>query len=570
MPKAQLPISQPRRWTLTLLAMLAAGVSLYLSWLELQSGPSPLGCGGGDLDCDLVLSSRWSVWFGLPVTVFGAAVYVAVLAALVALPYVRSNGVSDLLYRGLIAAATAAVGSALWFTGLQMFVLHAFCPYCLAIHTCGLLLAVVLFTSKSSATASDDSARRALQLVMQPAAQPTAARAAATTPATQNSPPPRRALGVSAGLLLIAVLIGGQILAPPDTIEVVEFSPVADDSTAENTTGATDSDGHASAARATHSQSNPSHPPTDTNAAKSSTDPSSPDDSPSTEVPNDNPLNDNGRDETQPADDQGADKPADDYSPGDLSIFEAPPDESDPPATSPSVGSSANEHKSDSSASADDTPDSLFGAGDARSKEIPSGGRQLRLGGGRIKLDLDEHIVLGSPDAPYVLVELFDYTCPHCLEMSRTIEKARERYGAKLAVVLINVPLNPKCNPRIPRVHPKHHSACQIARMAYGVWRRRPEQFAAFHKWMFDGSDTRPYGEVRDRVKRLLGQEEYAAAMSDPDAARHIKECVRVFRLTGDKVMLPKMILGRAVLNGMPTNAEHLYELMERYLSIRP
>jgi uncharacterized membrane protein len=41
-------------------------------------------------------------------------------------------------------SATIAFGS-LWFIYIQNFLLHAFCPYCMSAHTCGLLIAVLTF-----------------------------------------------------------------------------------------------------------------------------------------------------------------------------------------------------------------------------------------------------------------------------------------------------------------------------------------------------------------------------------------------------------------------------------------
>ena len=45
------------------------------------------------------------------------------------------------------------------------------------------------------------------------------------------------------------------------------------------------------------------------------------------------------------------------------------------------------------------------------------------------RLDLDEQIILGSPDAPYLIAEMFDYACHHCRRLHGHVKKAQQRYG---------------------------------------------------------------------------------------------------------------------------------------------
>jgi hypothetical protein len=46
----------------------------------------------------------------------------------------------------LVPCAVLLLGAALWFTALQAFVLHRFCPWCLAAHACGAVAAALLLT----------------------------------------------------------------------------------------------------------------------------------------------------------------------------------------------------------------------------------------------------------------------------------------------------------------------------------------------------------------------------------------------------------------------------------------
>lgn len=121
----------------------AAGLafSSYLGWAALTSS-KVVGCSSGELfDCSHVLQSKWSTSFGIPVGVLAAGLYLTTLACLTVLSTVKANRVQMIAKGALIVCATSAAFAALWFIGLQLLVVERLCQYCLAAHTCGLLLA---------------------------------------------------------------------------------------------------------------------------------------------------------------------------------------------------------------------------------------------------------------------------------------------------------------------------------------------------------------------------------------------------------------------------------------------
>ena len=123
-------------------AMLAVGVIAFVLSVILTvhtlSGAGLVGCTAGT-GCDAVTHSKWSVVFGsLPVSALAALLYAAVLACVLLLP--RWRGFVPML----VTLATAALVSAAWFTGLQAFKIHRFCPYCMAAHLCGVILFVLV------------------------------------------------------------------------------------------------------------------------------------------------------------------------------------------------------------------------------------------------------------------------------------------------------------------------------------------------------------------------------------------------------------------------------------------
>lgn len=104
---------------------MALGVSIFLGVRSLQGAHAP-GCTEG---CDAVLTSRWAYFFGLPVSLPGAALYAAVLAF--SLRRTPPAGALRFLVRSL---EVGVLLGAVWFGYLQAGVLHAFCPWCTGCH----------------------------------------------------------------------------------------------------------------------------------------------------------------------------------------------------------------------------------------------------------------------------------------------------------------------------------------------------------------------------------------------------------------------------------------------------
>ncbi|CAN5247475.1 vitamin K epoxide reductase family protein [soil metagenome] len=114
-----------------LLALAGLGLSSYLLFFSLNGTiTSVAGCGEGG-DCANVLGSRWSQIFGLPVSGLAAGLYLVLLG---------------LTFRPakspLVCIAFLLLAGALWFTGLQIFVIRSFCPLCLAAHAIGTIAAM--------------------------------------------------------------------------------------------------------------------------------------------------------------------------------------------------------------------------------------------------------------------------------------------------------------------------------------------------------------------------------------------------------------------------------------------
>lgn len=121
-----LSASGGRLLDLLFLILVLAGFTLNLYLLFSRIADAGIaGCGGGP--CEQVLASRWSVVFGVPVTVFGALVYLGLVVSLT--PW------GGRLTTPLLGAV---LGSVCWFVFAQAVLIGKFCPWCLAAHGVGL------------------------------------------------------------------------------------------------------------------------------------------------------------------------------------------------------------------------------------------------------------------------------------------------------------------------------------------------------------------------------------------------------------------------------------------------
>lgn len=113
--------------SILILAFFGLADSAYLAQHEVTG--TPLLCTIQNLSgCNIVAASQYSHLFGIPLAVFGVLFYsiVFVLAALEIVIFDR------LLRRVLQIAALIGVAASLYFSLVQIFLIGAFCIYCLA------------------------------------------------------------------------------------------------------------------------------------------------------------------------------------------------------------------------------------------------------------------------------------------------------------------------------------------------------------------------------------------------------------------------------------------------------
>lgn len=131
------------RWVLTGLNALALVLTIIMSWHYLAGG-AMAGCGGGS-PCEKVLGSRWSEIAGiLPVSGLAMGVYLAIMVASFFAGPATGMPVRRMAWSAMLVLSGSVIGSAIWFTVLQKWIIRAFCPWCLAVHITGMLLSVLI------------------------------------------------------------------------------------------------------------------------------------------------------------------------------------------------------------------------------------------------------------------------------------------------------------------------------------------------------------------------------------------------------------------------------------------
>jgi uncharacterized membrane protein len=122
------------------LALAAVGVSTYLTIAHFTS-PDVLACSAnGTIDCAKVTTSAESEFLGIPVAVLGLVWAVAMAALCSPAAWRSSVGWVRAVRIGL---ASAGILFVLWLVYAELFIIHAICLWCTAMH----VLAFALFVT---------------------------------------------------------------------------------------------------------------------------------------------------------------------------------------------------------------------------------------------------------------------------------------------------------------------------------------------------------------------------------------------------------------------------------------
>jgi uncharacterized membrane protein len=548
-PTTESAFSMPVRCTLALLAWLAFGISGYLAW-SAATGSSVAGCGmGGGNGCDVVLSSSWSKWLGIPVAVLGLGCYAA-LASLSILLWLRTEPASRWIATAFVMLSIVAAGASLWFIGVQVFAIRDYCKFCLVTDALGIAIGSIATFVAVRGWLAQRRAPRSLQTGMMAlrSAIPGAARPAAISTPTASAAASAPSLGYALGgaLPLLVLLIGGQYLFAGKTYDVqkvtlddsMNISDVDETQPNDESTNPTSSVASQSTADAEAEQ------PADSNTGDASTE-------------------SDGNDGGTTARAADPPKPNDDLPKSDTS---AQPDftKAIDPVTPVDSATPTNDSSTTPTTAAAETP--------------PARERLVKFLGGKLTLDTYKNPIIGSPDAPHIVIEMVSYDCAHCRKMHATMERALERYGDQVAILVMPIPLDRECNKLVTDPAASHRGACTTAKLALSIARLDAPSFARFHEFLMSGKDDKPpsMGKVIPKANGLVDRDRLRELRSGKEVAKQLEGYIELYgKLQSSKTAsksfgLPVQILGDHVMTGSVEKQEDVFKAWELHLGVKP
>lgn len=194
-------------------------------------------------------------------------------------------------------------------------------------------------------------------------------------------------------------------------------------------------------------------------------------------------------------------------------------------------------------------------------KVAPKEDRLVVVAGNRFSLNPKHWPLIGKPDADFIFVEMFDYTCPHCRVTHKAIEGAFEEYGDRLAVITLPVPLERACNSTVNGMGTA--GACDMAKLAVAVWRIDQAKFEDYHKYMC--SNQRSVFAARTKAEELVGKKALDKEMALPFATDYIKKHVELYKRVGQG-SVPKLMFPRSTMTGEIQQASVLVNAIKREL----
>jgi uncharacterized membrane protein len=203
----------------------------------------------------------------------------------------------------------------------------------------------------------------------------------------------------------------------------------------------------------------------------------------------------------------------------------------------------------------------------------PEGKREVSFLGGKLSFDIYEQALIGSPEAPYVIVEMMDYTCPHCRKLYRRMEEALPRFGDQIAVVIMPVPLDAQCNKYVPRTGPDHRNACKYAQLTQAVFAIKPESFPTLHHYLLSDLKAPTFDRALAHAYDMVLSERLREEMHDEETVARIKLYIEFYvqlKKVKKDLGLPAQIIGDEIISGPIGTTTELAKLWEEKLGVKP
>ncbi len=191
---------------------------------------------------------------------------------------------------------------------------------------------------------------------------------------------------------------------------------------------------------------------------------------------------------------------------------------------------------------------------------------------GQFQFNLDEVPLLGPPDAPHVMVSLFDYTCFLCRATHVFLKEVHYTFSNQLAIVSLPMPMDSACNSAVRQTPRPHVNACEYAKLGLAVWRANRAAMTGFDEWMFAPPRPPPLSEARRFAAELVGTNELARALQDNWVNEQLQQDVALYAtnyLHLGNPNMPQLIMGTNLTGGKLNEVDDLYRLLENNLGLK-
>jgi protein-disulfide isomerase len=196
----------------------------------------------------------------------------------------------------------------------------------------------------------------------------------------------------------------------------------------------------------------------------------------------------------------------------------------------------------------------------------PAKSRIVKFLDGKLPIDMYKHPVIGSPEAPHVVVELMSYDCSHCRQMNPIIKEAVKRYGNQVAVVVLPIPLDRECNKYRDNINP---GACVAARLACAVAQLDPYEFPKFHEFMMSGKERPTADKIIPKAYTLVNRDKLREIKDSPEIKKQVERYVELLGKFQGKE-LPIQIFGNKTMTGAVEKKEDVFKTWEENLGVKP
>lgn len=196
----------------------------------------------------------------------------------------------------------------------------------------------------------------------------------------------------------------------------------------------------------------------------------------------------------------------------------------------------------------------------------------VKIHDGQIQIDTLELPLIGAVNAPYKIISLFDYTCPHCQELHHLLHLAQERFHQQFAIVALPAPLDAECNPVVKVTPRPHRQACEFARLGLALWRADPQAFLKFDRLIFGELPHPSLEQARKYAIDLIGEARLANSLKDEWIEKTLKIGLDIYAENGRQTgsfKMPQLMVGRVVNTGTLPRLEDLLSLLQTNLALK-